>query len=282
MINNQTIKEHIYLTPKLAITITDKIGSGAPLLLEGEPVTTIKKAAQLGYNGVELHWPRPSLINMNKISSLCKQNNIEISALGTGQSYTKEGLSLIDDSKKIRKLAIQRLKEFVDLAAPYKSTVIIGCIRGNIPVESKKQDYLSLLAESTIEVSEYAKNKQVPIVFEAINRYENNYLNNGIEALEFIQKYKLPNTKLLLDTFHMNIEDADMIETILACKDNIGYVHFADSNRHFVGAGHINFNEIIDALKEVEYNGFISAECLPIPNSRIAAKKWIEGVKKIK
>lgn len=279
--NDQVLDRANRKKMKYAVTITDKIGSKAPLLLEGDPRDTIKRAAELGYDGVELHWAKPSLIDIERISSCCKQNQIEISAFGTGQSYTKEGLSLIDDDEVIRKSAINRLKEFVDLASPFGSTVVIGCIRGNIPEGSRMDDYLARLAESTIEVAEYAESKGVPIVFEAINRYENNYLNNALETLEFIQKNKLPNTKLLLDTFHMNIEDQDMRKSILACKDMIGYMHFADSNRWHVGAGHISFREIMDSLKEIEYSGFISAECLPLPNSDIAAQNWIGEVKRL-
>ncbi len=95
----------------------------------------------------------------------------------------------------------------------------------------------------------------------------------------FIKENNLPNTKILLDTFHMNIEDADMEKSILDCGDLIGYIHVADSNRHYAGAGHIDLKQIINSLSKVDYSGFISAECLPLPNSSTALEGWIQGVK---
>jgi sugar phosphate isomerase/epimerase len=169
--------------------------------------------------------------------------------------------------------------DFVDAAAPFNATVIIGCIRGNLKNSENKDRYLDRLAQSTRRVAVYAAEKGVPIVFEAINRYENNYLNTAAETLAFIKGYELTNTKILLDTFHMNIEDPDMAEAILACGPLVGYVHLADSNRRYPGAGHIDFKPILSALKAIHYNGYISAECLPLPDSDTAVQNWIKGVK---
>jgi sugar phosphate isomerase/epimerase len=157
--------------------------------------------------------------------------------------------------------------------------VIVGCIRGNLTAEASRKASLERLAQSTRIIAEYARERNVGIVFEAINRFENNYLNTAQETAAFIRENDLPNTKILLDTFHMNIEDADMPQAILDCGDLLGYIHIADSNRHFAGAGHIDLVQIIDSLKKVGYQGFISAECLPLPDSDTAMAGWIQGVK---
>jgi sugar phosphate isomerase/epimerase len=136
-----------------------------------------------------------------------------------------------------------------------------------------------MLANSTKIVAEYAQERNVSIVFEAINRFENNYLNTAQETVAFIRENGLPNTKILLDTFHMNIEDADMSKAIFDCGDLLGYVHIADSNRHYAGAGHINMKEIFSALKKINYSGYISAECLPLPDENTALAGWIQGIK---
>lgn len=266
---------------KLAVTITPKLSATTPVVLGGNPEESIKKAALLGYKAVEVHWGTPEEIqkDLELIKLTCQKNNIYISAFGTGRSYVEEGLSLIDDDENKRKLAVKRLKDYIDIASSFKSIVIIGLMRGNIPSQDKIDYYLKRLARSTIEVAEYGESKGVQIVFEAINRYENNYLNRSSEIYEFIEKNNIPNTKILLDTFHMNIEESCIKQSIIECGDKIGYVHFADSNRKYVGAGHIDFNEIISTLKSIDYKGYISAECLPIPDPDIAARKWIEGVR---
>ncbi len=264
---------------RLSATITSEISATSPVVLGGNPADNIRILSDLGYDGIELHWGNPSQIDFKRIIESCDKHDVAISALATGKAYVEEGLSLIDDNESTRQSAVKRLLDFVDAASSFKSTVIIGCIRGNLASFQKYEDYLKRLAESTLIVSEYAETKNVQIVFEAINRYENNYLNNADETLDFINKYSLPNTKILLDTFHMNIEDANMAKAIENCGSMLGYMHFADSNRYYVGGGHIDYREIVTALRNIGYDGYISAECLPLPDSDTAIRKWIEGIK---
>lgn len=78
------------------------------------------------------------------------------------------------------------------------------------------------------------------------------------------------------DTFHMNIEDASFRDEFLAAREFIGYVHVADSNRLAPGQGHIAFSEIFDALAEIGYNDWITAEILPDPDPDAAARRAID------
>lgn len=263
----------------LSATLAAELNPASPVIMAGDPAETIARASGLGYDSVELHWADPAKIPFAKISAACREYQMGISAFATGRAYVQDGLSLIHEDSDNRAAAIKRLKDFVDAASPYEATVIIGCIRGNLPSEASRASALDRLAHSTQIIAEYALARNVGIVFEAINRFENNYLNTAQETAAFIRDNNLPNTKILLDTFHMNIEDADMSKAILDCGDLLGYVHIADSNRHFAGAGHINFKEIIHALKSAGYQGCISAECLPLPDSETALAGWIQGVK---
>jgi sugar phosphate isomerase/epimerase len=91
-----------------------------------------------------------------------------------------------------------------------------------------------------------------------------------------LEKVGMKNVGLLLDTFHMNIEDASITESIRAAKDCLFHFHVADSNRWYPGAGHVDFRSVLDTLKEIGYSGFVSAEILPLPDSDLAAKHAIE------
>lgn len=277
--NIMSIKNGLPEGIKLAATLSAELNPAAPVIMAGDPAEKIAAASRLGYDAVELHWADPSQIPLTLIADACREHKMEISAFATGRAYVQEGLSLIDDDTGRRAAAIERLKAFVDAAAPFSATVIIGCIRGNLTAGAETEVLLKRLAESTRIAAEYAKERNVGIVFEAINRFENNYLNTARETAAFIRNSKLPNTKILLDTFHMNIEDVDLAKAILDCRDLLGYIHIADSNRHFAGAGHIDLKEVFRALRSAGYEGFISAECLPLPDSDTALAGWIEGVK---
>lgn len=264
---------------KLSATLAAELNPSSPVIMAGDPLERITLASRLGYDSVELHWADPSQIPMADIASACRENQMAISAFATGRAYVQEGLSLIHEDSGNRASAIKRLKDFVDAASPYEAIVIIGCIRGNLAPGEDRRASLDRLAHSTRIIAEYALSRNVMIVFEAINRFENNYLNTSQETASFIREYGLPNTKILLDTFHMNIEDADMSGSILDCGDLLGYIHIADSNRHYAGAGHIDLKQIFEALKKINYKGYVSAECLPLPDSDTALSGWIEGVK---
>jgi len=264
---------------KLSATLAAELNPSSPVIMAGDPAERIALADRLGYDAIELHWADPAQIPLAKIAAACKEGQMGISAFATGRAYVQEGLSLIHEDSDNRAAAIKRLKDYVDAASPYEAIVIIGCIRGNLTSEAARQPSMERLAHSTQIIAEYAQARNVGIVFEAINRLENNYLNTARETAAFIRENNLPNTKILLDTFHMNIEDADMAKAILDCGDLVGYIHIADSNRHYAGAGHINLKEIINSLKIIKYKGFISAECLPLPDSDTALSGWIQGVK---
>lgn len=265
---------------KLAATLSAELNPSSPVITAGDPFKRSEQISRLGYDALELHWSDPSLIPLAQIAEACREYQLEISAFATGRAYVQEGLSLTHEDPDNRSAAIARLKSFVDAAAPFQSTVIIGCIRGNLTKDADRQESLELLADSTRMVAEYAAAKGVGIVFEAINRFENNYLNTAQETVSFIKDFALPNTKILMDTFHMNIEDADMGKAILDCGNLLGYIHIADSNRRYTGEGHINMKEIAHAIQQADYRGVISAECLPLPDTDTALAGWIDGVKK--
>lgn len=265
--------------PNLTLTMTKKIIGQAPFLYEGNFCEGIAYARDYGYDSVEIHVANPDELPIIDLKNILEEKEIKVSALGTGRAYVNDGLSLIDDNINIRNQAIDRMIKFIDCAKSLQSKVIVGCIRGNIPDKDKYHIYESRLGKSMQLIDAHAYNTGVTVVIEPINRYENNYLCNIYEISDFIKKYDLSNTKILIDTFHMNIEETDIIKSIEDNINNIAYVHLADSNRWYPGRGHLDFAGVIKTLKEKGYNGDLSAECLPLPTKEEAAKEWLNSVK---
>ncbi len=94
-----------------------------------------------------------------------------------------------------------------------------------------------------------------------------------------IEKLDRKNVGLLLDTFHMNIEEPSIVESIRMSKDHLFHFHIADSNRWYPGAGHIGFGKILEILTQISYQGFISAEILPLPDSDSAAIETVKNMR---
>jgi sugar phosphate isomerase/epimerase len=79
------------------------------------------------------------------------------------------------------------------------------------------------------------------LVIEVLNRYESHLLNTGAEAMTFIRDTGMDNVGVLLDAYHMNIEEADSASAISEAGESLWLYHAADSNRQGIGRGHINF-----------------------------------------
>jgi len=263
------------------VTITNQNVGKAPVLLRGDIEENIRQAKDLGYKAIELHLPNPQELNISQVAKACERNNMQVAGIATGSTYTVHKLSFTDDSEEIRNAAIQRVKTFADLASELSGILIIGCVRGNITDDNKSPVIHDRFRKSLQALSTYTETKKVPIVIEAINRYENNFLNTATETCEFIQSCQVPNLKALLDTFHMNIEEKNIENSILQHKDMIGYFHIADSNRMYPGGGHLDFESIFQALHLADYKGYVSVECNAIPDGNIAAEKSIKFLRQI-
>ena len=241
---------------------------------------SIKKVADLGYDAVELAVRDPRMIDVHEIQKLLEQYHLPVPAIGTGQAYGEEGLSFTDPDPEIRRKTVQRIKDQMNLAIELGGAqVIIGLIRGTVKPGTDPHQAEKDFLESIRKCLEYRP--EVTLTLEPINRYETNLYNDTRSAKEMIDKIGSSNLRMLVDTFHMNIEEPDLVESIIHAKGYISHVHFADSNRWAPGSGHIGFEAILDALKRIGYQGAISAEILPKPTPDECLKLTIEYYRKL-
>jgi len=264
---------------KLSIVLSTQPASFSALAYKGKIAENLKKIKSLGYDGVELAVRDPKLLDISEIKTLASDYKLPVPAIGTGQAYGEEGLAFIHKNHEIRGKAIDRIKAQIEFANNFDAVVIIGLIRGVKDPEMESEVAEKLMIDALIECA--ASNKRIKMAIEPINRYETDMINTVKSGLELLEKVKMENVGLLLDTFHMNIEEPSIVESIIAAKDRLFHFHVADSNRWHVGAGHINFEEIIETLIKVNYDGFVSGEILPLPDPDTAAEKNIKFLSEI-
>lgn len=264
---------------RLSITIAESAAKNAPIVLRGSYIENIKKAAKMGYDAVEIHVRDPRTLNIEEIQKACEENHIIVSTLGTGMGYGIDGLSFTDPDDDARDRAVKRIFDHICAAKELNARVIIGLMRGTIFDENDRKKCEEHALKCFEKVIDFAEKNNVILLNEVINRYETNFINNVEEGLEFIEKINSPYLKLHLDTFHMNIEEPEMVKSILKAEKFIGHFHFADSDRWYPGHGHIDFKSIIGALREIKYNDFIAFECLPLPTPDEAAENSIKTIK---
>ena len=258
-----------------------KTGFG-PILFAGDLDEGIEMASSFNFNAVELSLLDSKKIEQDYIIGKIKDKNLKVFAISTGQTYYNDGYSLYDLKDDIREKAVNRIKDHVDFAAKLNSMIVIGGIRGVIDKESSSATQQKEMGKKAIkDCAVYAKDKNVMLLLEPINRYETNIINTVKEAMELIEEIGMDNIKILPDTFHMNIEEISIEDSLKKAGNLAGYIHFADSNRHAPGWGHTDFRKIISALKDIDYKGAIGVEILPVPNDYDATRQGITFLKKL-
>ncbi|MDO8588107.1 MAG: 5-keto-L-gluconate epimerase [Armatimonadota bacterium] len=249
--------------------------SFSPATYTADLASAVRDVARLGFEGVELHVRNPKEVDLRFVRELIEQSGLAVSAIGTGQAYVDDHLSLCDPDAGVRRRAAERLKDGIDFAAEFDAILIVGLIRGRTAEGMSKDQALELIEDGLRSCLSTAQQKGVTVVLEPINRYETDIINTVSEALDFVEKLDFPNLGLLVDTFHMNIEEPSIRGSLVSAGSRIAHVHTADSNRWAPGFGHIDFAEVVKTLKEVGYEGYLSAEILPLPDLRAAAEMAI-------
>jgi sugar phosphate isomerase/epimerase len=253
---------------------------GGPWIYWDELEMSIPKAKATGFDGIELFTASHDTVDGQDLSDLLAENNIKLSAVGSGAGRVIHQLHLTHPENDIRKQARDFIKKMIDFGGPLGAPVIIGSMQGELTNKNNPEESYNWLAEGLKELSNHAATHNVKLIYEPLNRYETNIFNRMGDAVSFLKKHQIENVVLLADLFHMNIEEQSIPETIRATSDYIGYVHFADSNRRPIGMGHTRMTEIAQALIDVEYEGYVSAEAFAYPDPDTAAQQTIESFRK--
>jgi len=223
---------------------------------------------RIGFDGIELLLRSADDVEPLELGRLVSKYELEVSAVGTGLA-TLDGLYLGSQDESTRRKAVERVKGFCKLGERLDCGVVIGSIKGGV----SPQPSLPSFARSMKELGE------ARLIVEPLNRYESAILNTAYQTLEFARNNDLQRLGILLDTFHMNIEEKSIEEVVRNVGKRLVHVHIADSNRRAPGDGHIDFRGFFHALKDIEYGGYVSAETLQEPTSEVALRRTMDFLK---
>lgn len=253
---------------------------GGPFVYWDGLVSAFKSAQELGFDAIEIFAPGPDAVDAKQLKSLIAETGLSVAAVGTGAGMVKHGLSLTASDAGKRSSAVDFVKSMIDFGGPFGAPAIIGSMQGKWGGDLTRDDALGLLSTALEELGPYAAKYNVPLIYEPLNRYETNLLKTVGDGVEYLKTLQTDNIQLLADLFHMNIEEANLADALREGKGHIGHIHFVDSNRQATGRGHMDYAPIAEAIKDMDYDGYLSAEAFPIPDSQTAAKATIDVFKK--
>ena len=265
---------------KLAVTATPGEARVAPVLLRGPLSESFALACQHGCDGIEIHLRDPRDVDWKEVLELSRRHALPVTTLGTGMAAGIDGLTFTDARAEVRRQAVERVKAHIQLAARLDSAVTIGVLNGNLgnntgQTAKRREFHFACLKECV----HAAAGAGVSLLLEPLNRYECDWFNTTEDALDPIEQLGAANLKYLADTYHMNIEEKDIAASIRRAGKSLGYVHLADSNRCGPGQGHLPLQEVLKALKDIGYDGYLSFECLPKPDPESAIQNSLKYVK---
>lgn len=266
--------------PRSAITVSlVEEARGGPFVFWDGLQDAFERASAVGFDAVEIFAPGPDAVDRHELHQLVDQTGLNVAAVGTGAGMVKLGLSLTDRDAGRRAAARDFIVSMIDFGSQYAAPAIIGSMQGRHSGEVSHDRALDYLAESLESLATHAASRSVPLIYEPLNRYETNLVNTIRDGVALLDRLSTDNVKLLADLFHMNIEEANVAEAMVAGAQHIGHVHLVDSNRRAAGLGHMDYAPIASALRAIDYDGYLCAEALPLPDSQTAAEKTLEAIK---
>lgn len=233
------------------------------LVYYGEDVSTsIDRLARFGYDAIELAG-EPDQFDPAAVRRHVDQAGIKVGSICS--IYTAER-DLSHPDAAVRENAQQYVRSVADFAAAVGAPTMIiapAAVGRLAPLSSPTSEERKWAVEAIRAGGEYAASVGVNLTLECWNRYETYFLNRLEQAVELWSETGLENGGVMGDTFHMNIEEDSIAEALHRTGPLLNHVHLADSNRSAPGQGHTDFGEILAALRDISYDGYVTFELLP-------------------
>jgi D-psicose/D-tagatose/L-ribulose 3-epimerase len=147
--------------------------------------------------------------------------------------------------------------------------IIYSCWPSRLPFGKEKRDFLDRSVTSMREVMKTVEDCEVFFNVEVVNRFEQFLLNTAAEGVDYVVRVGSPHCRVLLDTFHLNIEEDNIRDAIVGAGAHLGHFHIGETNRRPPGRGRMPWAEVFDALRAIDYKGAITMEPFLMPGGEV-------------
>lgn len=235
----------------------------------------IDKVAELGFDILEINAGTVARMSAEERRSLkdhAQERNLILTyCIGLPREY-----DVASADATVRQKGIAYLQQMAKAVGEMDGGIIGGIIYGSWPAtlpfgETDRQPYLERSISSMKEAVKAAEDNNVTFNVEIVNRFEQFLLNTCGEALEYVEAVGSPAVKIMLDTYHMNIEENFVADALLQAGDKLGHFHIGENNRMPPGYGHIPWTEIGAALRAMDYSGYIVMEPFIQPGGQVGS-----------
>ena len=240
---------------------------------QGSLEHSFSQLGKIGYDGVELMTLDPDRLDWKEVRAAAEKNGLDVVLVCTGEVFGQLGLSFTDTEEKRRLEAVERVKRLIDFAAFLGANLNIGRVRGQYRDDIPRATTDAWAVEAFRAISDHAAPQGVEIALESVTLMQINFLNTIGECAGMVDAVGRDNFKLMMDVFHMNIEEKDLYQVIRQySRDYNIHVHLADNNRRYPGHCGMDFERVIETFRDVGYDGPFCTEIFQIPDQEAAAR----------
>lgn len=242
------------------------ISIGISTFLWTSPFTTkdldlIKKAKTMGFDLVEIPIESENDIDYTKLKVAFSQENMK-SSISTVMSAKRD---LAHEDKERQREGISYLNHCIDAAEKIGAPTVVGPLYAAVgrlwqATYDQRNRELERCASNLKIVAKRAEDKGIMLAIEPLNRFESSFVNITEQAIQLMDLVGSPNVKIMMDTFHANIEETDIAGAIELAGNDLVHIHANENDRGIPGNGHVPWEEIAFSLKKFNYNGALVIE----------------------
>ncbi len=219
------------------------------------------KVKRMGFDILEISCENPELLDVKQVKIDLRKNSllpVVCGAFGPDRNICSSDPAIVENARVY-------IRWLIDAAAELGSPVVCGPMysavgKEHLEDEAARKTEWDRSVSGIREMAQYAKPKDVKLALETLNRFETDMLNIVAQGLEFIKQTGMDNVGLHLDTFHMHLEEKNSGEAIRMANKKIYHFHACENDRGVPGTGQVYWNEVAQALKDVNYTGPVVIE----------------------
>lgn len=232
----------------------------------------LRRAHQAGFDVLELGDDILVKMSDQQVTELAAEKNVLGMDLSLGLDPPAAG-ELTAEDRQSRQRGIDYYEQIFPRLEQLGITTLAGRLlytSSHQPCIKVQTDDIERGKESLAVLAASARNYGVTLNIEVCNRYETHIVNTAEQGVAFVKDLNEPNVKLLLDTYHMNIEEASFGEAIMTAGEYLGHLHIIENNRRLPGRGHVPWSDVAVALRKINYQGMANMEPLVRTGGQLA------------
>jgi D-psicose/D-tagatose/L-ribulose 3-epimerase len=238
-------------------------------------IPVVQKLKKIGFDGVEFPIFHSDESAYRDIRSAL--DDLDMGA--TGCTVMPADAYLIAPEPEVRRKGVEYIRNALRMAKILGCDVLCGPLYspvGKLTGKPRSQEEWAWAIEGYKQIAPTAEDLGVTVAIEYINRFETYFLNTSADTLKLVKEVGSPRIRMMMDSFHSNIEEKDVAAAWKRCGKALAHVHISENDRGVPGTGHIQWKEIFKTLKEIKYDNWVTIESFgtTVPEIATAASIW--------